>query len=104
MPLVYVPFSSFFETILFFCTVLKAMGFFIVSLEKFLHFTINHEIFIVNREMSVVFGTVWNRKFSALSLQVGTLITKWTCSYCKKSEAYLPQESVWLAGGPTQTS
>jgi hypothetical protein len=24
--------------------------------------------------------------------------------HCKKSESYLPQESVWLAGGPTQTS
>jgi hypothetical protein len=24
--------------------------------------------------------------------------------HCKKSESYIPQESVWLAGGPTQTS
>jgi hypothetical protein len=25
-------------------------------------------------------------------------------THCKKCESYLPQESVWLAGGPTQTS
>jgi hypothetical protein len=24
--------------------------------------------------------------------------------HCKKSESYMPQESVWLAGGPTQMS